>query len=151
MGEPFRHSIRVRWAECDPQGVVFNAHYLGYVDVSITELWRAAFGGYGVMLARGVDIVVAEAQLRFFSPARFDDELLLEVGIRHLGNTSIVSGHHCHRDGELLVDASIRHVLVDRQTLGKTSIPDWARDGLAPWRVEDNVPASAHHAPAPAD
>ncbi len=30
------------------QGVVFNAHYLAYVDVAITELWRAAFGGYEV-------------------------------------------------------------------------------------------------------
>ena len=135
MGEPYRHSIRVRWAECDPQGVVFNAHYLAYVDLSVTELWRAAFGSYGAMLARGVDIVVAEAQLRFFGPARFDDELLLEVGVTHMGNTSIASRHRFRRDGELLLEASIRHVLVDRETLAKTPIPDWVREGLARWRV----------------
>ena len=56
-------------------GVVFNAHYLAYFDVSITELWRAAFGGYQAMLDRGIDMVVAEAQLRFHASARFDDEL----------------------------------------------------------------------------
>lgn len=135
------HSLRVRWSECDLQGVVFFAHYLTYVDLSITELWRAAFGSYGAMLARGVDVVVAEVHVRFRSPARFDDKLSLEVGVEHLGNTSIRSRHRFRRDGELLVEATIRHVLVDRETLSKTPIPDWMRDGLARWVVGDDTPA----------
>lgn len=140
MGESYAHSVRVRWAECDPQGVVFNAHYLAYVDLSITELWRAAFGSYDAMLARGVDIVVAHAELRFLSPARFDDELSLEVGVTHMGTTSIVTTHWFRRDEELLLEASVRHVFVGRETLTKTAIPEWARIGLAPWGV---VPAPA--------
>jgi len=36
---PFRHRLRVRYNECDPQGVVFNANYLTF-DITITELWR---------------------------------------------------------------------------------------------------------------
>jgi acyl-CoA thioester hydrolase len=137
VGEPYAHSMRVRWAECDPQGVVFNAHYLAYVDVSITELWREAFGSYDAMLNRGVDIVVAEVQLRFFSPARFDDLLSLDVGVTHIGNTSVVSRHRVRRTGKLLLEGVIRHVFVDRRTLTKTEIPDWARNGLCPWRVEN--------------
>ena len=129
----------MRYAECDLQGVVFNAHYLAYFDVSITELWRAAFGSYDSMLARGVDMVVAEAQLRFLSPARFDDELTLEVAITQLGATSIVSRHRARRDTELLVEGTLRHVLVDRDQLAKTAIPDWAREGLAPWVVENQA------------
>ena len=93
MGEPFIHTLRVRYAECDQQGVVFNAHYLAYVDVAITELWRAAFGSYGEMLERGLDVVVAEAQLRFRAAAHFDDEVTLEVTVTHMGNTSIVTRH----------------------------------------------------------
>lgn len=54
MGEPFAHRLRVRYAECDAQGVVFNAHYLTYLDVSITELWRAAFGSYAAMVDRAL-------------------------------------------------------------------------------------------------
>jgi acyl-CoA thioester hydrolase len=118
------------------QGVVFNAHYLAYLDTSMTELWRAAFGSYQAMLDRGIDMVVAEAGLRFRGPARFDEELTLEVAVTHLGNTSIVTGHHIRRDGEPLVDGTLRHVLVDRETLRKTAIPDWAREGLAPWVIE---------------
>jgi acyl-CoA thioester hydrolase len=140
MGRPFSHLLRVRYAECDPQGVVFNAHYLAYFDASITELWRAAFGGYQVMLDRGVDIVVAEAQLRYRAPARFDDELTLEVAIAHLGTTSIIEHHSISRDGELLVEGALRHVTVDRETLTKTPMPDWVREGLAPWCVEPHAP-----------
>jgi acyl-CoA thioester hydrolase len=135
VAEPFRHSLRPRYAECDQQGVVFNSHYLAYFDISMTELWRAAFGGYGAMLDRGIDMVVAEAQLRFQAPARFDEELTLEVSVARLGNTSIVTQHAILRDALPLVLGSLRHVFVDRHTLAKTLIPDWARGGLAPWTV----------------
>ena len=141
MGAPLVHTLRVRYAECDAQGVVFNAHYLAYFDVSITELWRAAFGSYQVMLDRGVDIVVAEAQLRFRAPARFDEELALEVAISRLGNTSILSDHLIRHDGQTVVEGSLRHVLVDRDTLAKAEIPAWAREGLAPWTVATGDPA----------
>jgi len=122
VGEPFAHRLRVRYAECDMQGVVFNAHYPAYFDASITELWRAAFGGDDVMLDCGVDVVVAEASLRFRSPARFDDRLELRIAITRLGTTSIVSRHVVCRAGELLVEGDMRHVLVDRQLLIKTPI-----------------------------
>ncbi len=134
MPEPFRHSLRVRYAECDAQGVVFNSHYLAFVDVAITELWRAAFGSYQAMVDRGVDVVVGDAHLRFRSPARFDDELTLEVTVSHLGTTSIVTTHRICRDGESLVEVEIRHVMVDSQSLAKTPMPDWVRAGLEPWR-----------------
>jgi acyl-CoA thioester hydrolase len=136
LGQPFIHTMRVRYAECDAQGVVFNAHYLAYVDVGITELWRAAFGSYGAMLDRGLDVVVAEAQLRFRAAAHFDDELTLEVTVTHMGNTSIVTRHRILRREELVVECTIRHVMVDRTTLTKTEIPGWAREQLSRWVTE---------------
>lgn len=135
MGEPFRHELRVRYAECDPQGVVFNAHYLAYFDHSITELWRAACGSYDAMLDRGIDIVVAEAQVRFRAPARFDELLVLEIAVARLGNTSITSRHRVTRAGELVVEGMTRHVVVERAGMTKTAIPDWLRRDLEPWVV----------------
>ncbi|MGH2866244.1 MAG: acyl-CoA thioesterase [Solirubrobacteraceae bacterium] len=133
MAEPFVHTLRVRYGECDPQGMVFNAHYLGFVDDTITELWRAAFGGYGKMLDRGVDIVVAEANLRFRDAARFDEVVTIEATVTHLGTTSLRTSYRFRRDGELLLEASLRHVFVRLGTNEKAPIPDWARAGLAPW------------------
>ena len=135
MGEPFTHHLRVRYAECDAQGVVFNAHYLAYFDTSLTELWRAAFGGYQAIIERGIDVMVLEAQLRFRAPARFDELLTLEIALTRLGNTSIASSHRISRDGEVLVEGTMMHVLVDLSTLKKTPIPDWMREQLGPWTV----------------
>jgi acyl-CoA thioester hydrolase len=135
VGEPFRHSLRVRYGECDIQGVVFNAHYLAYIDISITELWRAALGGYDVMLDRGIDIVVADAHLRFAGSARIDQQLALEAAITSMGTTSIVSRHRIAHAERMLVEATMVHVTVDRPTMSKTPIPDWLRAGLTPWLV----------------
>jgi acyl-CoA thioester hydrolase len=136
VGEPFTHHLRVRYAECDPQGVVFNSHYLAYFDTSLTELWRAAFGGYQSMIERGLDVMVLEAQLRFRSPARFDELLALQIAVTNLGNTSIASSHRIIRDGEPVVEGTMMHVLVELSTLKKTPIPDWMRGQLAPWVAE---------------
>ncbi len=129
------HRLRVRYAECDPQGVLFNAHYLAYIDHTVTELWRAAYGGYERMLEHGVDIVVAEAGLRFLRPARFDQEVDAEMLVTHLGTTSMRSHHRLTDagDGGVLMEADTRHVWIDRETGVKTPIPDWARAGLEPW------------------
>ena len=135
MGEPLTHQLRVRYGECDAQGVVFNSHYLAYCDVNITELWRAAFGSYGEMTERGIDVVVAEARVRFHAPARFDDLLTLEVAVTGLGETSISTLHRVRRDGELLAEAELRHVVVELATLGKSPMPDWLRQGLEAWQV----------------
>src|SRR5260370_38176784 len=89
MPDPFVHELRVRYGECDPQGIVFNANYLLYFDVAFTELWRAAVGPWQEMVSKGVDAVVAEANLNFRSPARFDDQLGLRVEVAHLGRTAL--------------------------------------------------------------
>ncbi len=104
-----------------PQGVVFNAHFLAYFDIAITELFRAAFdtvGGYQGMVERsGLEFVVAEAGLRYHGPAHFDDELTVEIALTRLGTTSITTSYRVLRDGELLVDGTLRHVLVDPKGL----------------------------------
>lgn len=125
--------MRVRYSECDLQGVVFNAHYLSYADDAITELWRAVVtGGYQAMVAGGTDMVVAEAQLRFHSPARFDDELAVEATITRLGNTGMTTVLRMLRDSDLLAEVQMRHVFVDTAGSGKRPIPDSVRNGLAP-------------------
>lgn len=136
MAAPLTCKLRVRYGECDPQGVVFNAHFLAYFDIAITELFRAALGGYQAIVDRGVDFVVAEAGLRYRQPAHFDEELRLEVAVTRLGRTSITTSYRVLRDAELLVEGTLRHVLVElkgqlgREPGAKTAIPDWMREGL---------------------
>ena len=46
MPNAFRHPLRVRFHECDPQGIVFNANFLAYADIAMTELYREMFGSW---------------------------------------------------------------------------------------------------------
>jgi acyl-CoA thioester hydrolase len=130
MPERYVHEVRVRYGECDPQGIVFNANYLLYFDVGFTELWRAAIGKWTDMVERGVDAVVAEANLKFRAPARYDDLLELQSWIDELGTTSMIVRVDIVRDGEVLVEGRLRYVCVSTETWGKTPIPDWIREPL---------------------
>ncbi len=136
MPAPFVHELRVRYGECDPQGIVFNANYLLYLDVAFTELWRAAVGPWQEMVERGVDAVVAEANLVFHAPARFDDQLQLSARIARLGTTAITTEIDVLRGEERLVAGSLRHVCVGTDTWNKIELPDWVREGLVPYVLE---------------
>ena len=133
---PFVYELRVRYGECDPQGIVFNANYLLYFDVAFTELWREALGAWTDMIERdGVDAVVAEANVRFRAPARYDDVLQLQARIAELGETSITTEIDVVRDGQVLVQGRLEHVFVDAETWKRTGMPDRIRSALEPYAV----------------
>jgi acyl-CoA thioester hydrolase len=125
----------VRFHECDPQGVVFNAHYFAYFDVALTEMWRAAFGSYQSVVDDGTDVVVVEASATYRAPARFDEEIDVELAIARLGTTSMTTETAIRRDGQLLVEGRLVHVFVDPATMAKQTIPDRVRAGLEPYAV----------------
>jgi acyl-CoA thioester hydrolase len=137
MGRVFTHRLRVRYGECDPQGVVFNANYFGYFDVAITELWREAIGDYAAMIDGGADMVVADARARFLGPAAFDDEIDLELQITRLGTTALGTRIGVRRGSELLVEGEMRHVFIDPGTKAKRPIPDEVRSALQPYLAQD--------------
>ena len=143
MGQAFTHRIRVRYAECDPQGVVFNANYYAYYDLLMTELWRD-LGGYDAMVEAGADMSVVQSGARFIEPARFDDELDLTARVTRLGNTAMSTAVTITRaaDGARLVEGEIHHVFIDPTAYTKIPIPDNVRAGLEPY-VETPAGAEA--------
>jgi acyl-CoA thioester hydrolase len=133
MPTAFRHPLRVRFAECDPQGIVFNAHYVAWFDVALTELWREALGSWAAMVERGVDAVVAELSVEFRSPARADELVALVATVEGFGTTSLRSRVDVVRGDELLASGRLRHVFVDAATWTPVPAPDWIRAALAPY------------------
>jgi acyl-CoA thioester hydrolase len=125
---PFRHRLRVRYNECDAQSAVFNANYLLYFDVAITEMWRDAFGSYEEALRQwGLDLVVAEANVRFLRPARFDDELDIDVTTEKIGTTSLTLRFDVRRGPDEIALGLSRYVFVDLDGGAKAAIPDDVR------------------------
>ena len=127
----FVHRLRVRYSECDQQGVVFNGHYLFYYDNALTELWRDRISPYQEMVGRGFDVVVAEATLRYRSSARFDELVDIAMPVAHLGNTSLIIRPEFRVGDRLVADGEMRHVFVDSSTLVPKPMPDDIRSALS--------------------
>lgn len=134
VSEPFRHQVRVRYSECDLQGIVFNANYLTYVDDALTELWRAAVpGGYTGMVESGVDLVVGEANIRYLAPARVDDVVNLDATVTRMGTTGLTLEVAISSQGRELTRVTMRYVFVTAKEGGKVPIPDEVRNALQPY------------------
>jgi acyl-CoA thioester hydrolase len=99
-------------------------------------MWRAAVGPWQEMVQDGFDFVVAETNLRFHAPARYDDELDLRVEVTRLGKTAMTTEIDVERAGEQLLAGWVRHVCVDTETWRKTSIPEHVLGGLERFAVD---------------
>ena len=105
------HPLRVRWSEADMQGVVFNAHYLAYFDIAITEYWRVLAQGDQAWLIETFDhLFVVKATLDFHGPARFDDELQVAARCSRLGRSSMTVDFEIHRAGDHLISGQSIYV-----------------------------------------
>ena len=128
---PFRYYLRVRYGECDAQKVVFNARYGEYVDLSITEFFRAL--GYGEqMVTAEVDFQLAKQVTQWRSPARYDDVLEGSVSTLQVGNTSFTlqcAFRIAGRDA-VICESETVYVLVDNRTLTKKPVPPDMRERL---------------------
>ena len=83
--EPFRHSVAVRYGECDQQGVVFNANYLAYVDDTMV-CWMRSLGDLGWV--ESWDVMLKRAEVVWHSAARWPDVLDVVPSVTRWGTTS---------------------------------------------------------------
>ena len=134
----FVHRLRVRYAECDMQGHVFNGHYLTWFDIAHTELLREAFGPYQRIVDEGVEFVVAEASVRYLAPARFDEDLDITVALEEPTNSSLLSRFEIRRADDLLAQGTLRHVCVDATTFDKAPWPDDLRAAFRRYASQPN-------------
>jgi acyl-CoA thioester hydrolase len=78
----------------------------------------------------GVDLVLAEAQVRYRAPARFDDLLDVTLTVTTLGTTSMTLALAVTRDGDELIDGELRYVFVEPEGWAKAPMPDALRAAL---------------------
>ena len=85
----FFFPLRVRYAEVDLQGVVFNAHYLTYFDTAITEFLRSTGYSYKALFTtRGLDFHLVKATVEYLRPVGFDEQIEIGVTVARIGTSS---------------------------------------------------------------
>ncbi|MFG6428436.1 YbgC/FadM family acyl-CoA thioesterase [Roseateles sp. LYH14W] len=131
--QDFRHlePLRVRWAEIDAQGIVFNGHYLTYLDTAMSGYWRALALPYADSMKQlGGDLFVRRSVLDYLGSARYDDRLDIGVRCREFGNSSMKVDAGVFRGEQLLVQADMIYVFAEPATQTPQRVPDALRDAI---------------------
>ena len=128
---PHSYRLRVRYSEVDPQGVVFNARYLDYADIAVTEYWRAAkaAGHWGEAI---LECHVAKAEVNFRKPILADEQIDVMARTSRFGTTSMTTLVEIHGAGSEDLRASIELVAVhvDLADHRPRALPDSVRTAL---------------------
>ncbi|MEM6730818.1 MAG: thioesterase family protein [Myxococcota bacterium] len=96
----FAFPLRVRYVEVDAQKVVFNAHYLTYYDVAITEFFRELPYDYMSQVSRtGEDFHVVRSVIEYKAPVLFDEEIDVLVRVGRVGRSSLTFALEVHGRG----------------------------------------------------
>ena len=127
----FFHRLRVRWAEVDMQKIVFNAHYLTYFDVGISEYWRALALPYeDAMHQLAGELYLKKASVEFNASARMDDTLDVAMSCSRIGNSSMTMTGAIFRGDEHLITAELIYVFADPATQTSKPVPEPLRVAL---------------------
>ncbi len=107
-------SLRVIYGDTDQMGVVYYANYLRYFEAGRNEFIRARGLRYRDFEERfGLRLPVAEAQVSYRVPARYDDLLTVETSLAEVKRASARFGYRIVRDGEVLATGHTTHACVD--------------------------------------
>lgn len=114
------------------QKVVFNGHYLTYIDTAIAEYWREIGLPYpqGYVERYASDIFLRKATLEYLGSARYDDLLTVCCRVAKLGRSSMTFHFELYRKGEdaALVSAELVYVNADPATMRPAPLPDEVRE-----------------------
>src|SRR5688500_13761137 len=118
--------VRVRYAETDQMGIVYHTHYLVWCEIGRTELIRALGITYAEVEQRGYFLAVAQADVRFHAPARYDDVIGVVTRIERVQSRAITFAYDISRaaPGPVMRLASAHTTLVSLSADGApTSMP----------------------------
>ena len=119
-------TIRVRYAETDRMGLLHHANYLVYFEQGRTELLRSQGIAYRDLEDQGFLLVLTRIQVRYRSPARYDDLLTLRTTVVRTTLVKIEHRYELMRDGVLLAEGETTLGCVDRD--GKVqALPEFLR------------------------
>jgi len=136
----FLHRLRVRWSEIDMQKIVFNGHYLTYLDTAVTGYWaRVALPYETAFHILGGELYVKKATLEYHASALMDDDLSIGMKCAKMGQSSMVFEAGIFRGDKLLISGELIYVFANPQTQKSQPIPDVLRHILLIYEAGESV------------
>jgi acyl-CoA thioester hydrolase len=133
----FSHRLKVRYSEIDGQRIVFNAHYLTYIDVAVSEYFQDVLPQEK---AQEFDFVLAKSTLEYKRSACLNDWLTIWCRMEGIGTKSMTMKFIITREDEVepLLLAEIIYVSIDPKTHVPTPVPDFVRERIEQFELEYN-------------
>lgn len=127
----FADRLRVRWAEVDAQRIVFNGHYLTYLDTAMGAYWRALALPYEESLsALAGDLFLRKSTVDYDAPAHYDDVLDVALRFEGTGTSSMRFSAGIFRGGDRLAAGELLYVWTDAATRTPHRVPAALADAL---------------------
>ena len=136
MAELFRYAHRVTYAECTVGNHIYHSRYLDLLEAARGEFIRAL--GMPVLALHESDYIfpVIEARLRYKAPARYDDQLTIEVWLTLVERVRLNFGHRLvNQAGQLILEAETFHCCTGRDEKPKR-LPPELLEKLLPFLVQ---------------
>lgn len=119
--------VRVRYAETDQMGVAYHTNYLVWCEIGRTEYMRELGLPYADLESIGVYLAVAEAQIRYRGPARYDDHVRITTRLDRVQSRAVTFVYELSRKGENgdvpIASATTKLVARDRRGAAR-QLPD---------------------------
>jgi 4-hydroxybenzoyl-CoA thioesterase len=132
---PFSTLIKVRFGDADPAGLVYYPSIFHYYHIALEEFFAARCGiSYAKLMAdERVGFPTVNVQAEFFAPLVYGDEVLVEVFISKVGQSSAVFEYSARRasDGVLCARSTQVHVAMNLDQRRAIAIPDEYRRAFA--------------------
>ncbi len=113
MAHVTKSRFRVRYAETDQMGVVYYANYLVWMEVGRTDFCRdCGFNYHDLEKNEQAFIAVAEASCRYLSPARYDDEIIVETQMSRLTKRILEFSYKIRTASANLAEGKTVHVVI---------------------------------------
>jgi acyl-CoA thioester hydrolase len=126
--------LRVRYAETDQMGYVYYGNYAQYFEVGRVEALRSLGYTYRFMEESGVMMPVANMDIKFIKPARYDDLLSITTRIKEMPSAKMIFEYEIKNESNLLiVTGSTTLVFIDVNTQRITRSPDFLTQALKPY------------------
>lgn len=123
---------KIRYSDCDPQGIVFNGNYARYWDDAVTDWFEEAGFGGEELGGIGTDVVTARLEMDFKAAATLGDVVETSMAVERFGNTSMTVAVETKRvsDDVVVVAGKAIYVFVDPDTFRPAPVPEEIRDSL---------------------
>lgn len=111
----FRHTLEVRFNDCDPMGHVNNAVYLTYLEQARFANWREVWGtNFERLPLNTPGVILARAEIDYRRPAKYGDVLEIRIGLERIGRTSFTYVYEVvDQDQQRVADARTVLVMYD--------------------------------------